>query len=356
MNTNILSMLFCAAALAFAPPSSAAQAPDWQWSAYAGNTAEDIARGVAVDGSGNLYAVGSLQSRTLAMGSIVLDNPGTPKFKLFVAKYDTNGRLVWANSVTGDNDSTARTIAVDAAGNSYVGGYFTGTMVIGPATLVSDNRVMRAFLAKYDTNGRVLWAQSSTGAGGSRLYSTLADPAGNVYLAGTFSKDVTFGATTLNSSDGIDLFLMKLNGNGKVLWATSAGGSAEDTAYTVSDDASGHLYLTGYFFSPEIVFGATKLVNADPTGKTADMFVAKYHQCRSGPVGQAGWWARQRLSDRRGLGPFRQYVRDRLLQQLQDHLRHDDAGERRRPLRRVHREVRHERQPAVGAQSRQHRR
>ncbi|HWY36496.1 MAG TPA: T9SS type A sorting domain-containing protein, partial [Nitrosopumilaceae archaeon] len=63
---------------------------------------------------------------------------------------------------------------------------------------------------------------------------------------------------------------------GNVLWAKSAGGSDSDCGNGLSTDASGNIYLTGYFQSSSVTFGGVTLVNATTTG-TQDICVAKYN-------------------------------------------------------------------------------
>ena len=59
------------------------------------------------------------------------------------------------------------------------------------------------------------------------------------------------------------------------LWAKSAGGTDVDYGRSVTTDASGNVYVMGYFYSPTITFGTTTLTNAGTTGYS-DMFIAKY--------------------------------------------------------------------------------
>lgn len=54
-------------------------------------------------------------------------------------------------------------------------------------------------------------------------------------------------------------------------WAKSAGGTSSDEGLSVATDANGNVYVTGYFTSPSITFGADTLTNAGDY----DIFVAK---------------------------------------------------------------------------------
>ncbi len=55
------------------------------------------------------------------------------------------------------SDSTAVT-TTDQAGNVYVSGFFTGRLTFGTETITNTGSAYDAFLAKYDSNGRIRWA------------------------------------------------------------------------------------------------------------------------------------------------------------------------------------------------------
>ncbi|MFA4852315.1 MAG: SBBP repeat-containing protein [Bacteroidales bacterium] len=253
------------------------------WAKSAGGTGwEDWANSVAVDSSGNTYVVGSFSSHTLSFGFNTLTNTdsiGTTS-DLFLAKYDTYGNVLWAKSAGGTSDDLANSVAVDSSGNTYLAGRFRSPTITFGSTTLTNAGVNHAdiFLAKYDANGNVLWAKSSGGTGNDWANSVAVDASGNTYLTGVFiSPTITFGSTTLTNAsyNSQDMFLAKYDTSGYVLWAKSAGGTYDDEAFSITVDASGNIYLAGYFFSSTITFGFTVLTNADNTGNTSDMFLTK---------------------------------------------------------------------------------
>jgi len=93
-----------------------------------------------------------------------------------------------------------------------------------------------------------------------------------VYVTGQFSSSsITFGSTILPNAGLGDIFLVKYDINGNVLWAKSAGGGYYDAARSVSTNAAGNVYLTGDFDSDFLTFGSTTLTNAG----SHDIFIAK---------------------------------------------------------------------------------
>jgi hypothetical protein len=101
----------------------------------------DNVRDLVLDGAENLYIVGKFA------GTVDFD-PSPDVYELtssapdtrnnYVAKYDPSGGFVWAQSFGGNaNDGNDREIAVDAAGNVYIAGTFTGSADFGSTALTS---------------------------------------------------------------------------------------------------------------------------------------------------------------------------------------------------------------------------
>src|ERR1700756_2962826 len=80
-----------------------------------------------------------------------------------------------------------------------------------------------------------LWANSAGGTNNDQAYSITTDLWGNVYAVGIFaSSPMNFGSTTLSAVGAFDVFIVKYNTNGNVLWAKSAGGNSDDYASSVT--------------------------------------------------------------------------------------------------------------------------
>jgi len=102
----------------------------------------------------------------------------------------------------------------------------------------------------------------------------VADAAGNTYMTGSFQGTTTFGTNVLNSSGGFafdDVYLVKYDLAGKVLWARRAGGSGKDFGRALTLDGAGGVYLTGTSDSQPFTIG-TNVINYIDKG----MFVARY--------------------------------------------------------------------------------
>ncbi|WP_139922758.1 SBBP repeat-containing protein [Hymenobacter sp. DG01] len=92
--------------------------------------------------------------------------------------------------------------------------------------------------------------------------SIATDAAGNTYVAGTFRETLTLGATTLTATADYDVFVAKLDPAGVYTWAVRAGGNDEDIATAVALDAAGNVYVTGHTESYLPSFGNQQIVNS----------------------------------------------------------------------------------------------
>ena len=257
------------------PTFSSAQSPNWVWAKGAGGTKSDYAYSVTADASGNIYMAGEFTSSTLTFGSTTLNNAGSSD--MFLVKYDASGNVLLATSAGGSSVDKVYSVAADVSGNIYVAGEFTSSTIIFGSTTLTNVGNKDMFLVKYDASGNVLWAKSSGGSSADYAFSVTADASGNILMTGLFeSPTITFGSTTLTLTNaGLgNMFLVKYNASGNVLWAKSAGGIYGDWASSVTTDVSGNIYVAGLFGSPNITFGSTTLNNAG--GLSYDMFLVKY--------------------------------------------------------------------------------
>jgi hypothetical protein len=226
---------------------------------------------IQVDSAGNSFITGEFFNTLVFDSSIVID-AGNPESNAFIAKFDSSGMIMWgqkAGAPTGYCGSKA--IAIDAGGNSYITGFYHGTISLGPYSITGTSGIASdVFIAKCDAAGNFLWVSKSIGAGSSR--SITADPAGNTFLCGNFSASVTFGQDALTSTGMNDIFVTAIDSSGNYLWATACGGVQEDFTGGIKSSSS-DIFLAGYF-SDTIRFNSSVYL-ADDSSTTSDAFLAK---------------------------------------------------------------------------------
>jgi len=249
------------------------QTPDWVWARGAQSTSNGLGEGISIatDKSNDVYITGWYED-TITFGSnILITTSGNASY---LAKYDLSGNVLWAKSAANgvSGNSLAWNVCTDVFGNAYITGYFGDTISFGSHILASAG-LEDIFLVKYDSSGNVLWARSEGGINNDESYGVSTDRSGNVYITGYFySSTITFGSYTLNNAGGFDVFIVKYDSSGNVLWAKSAGGNSDDAGFSIATDALANVYFTGYYGSPTITFGSYTLNNVGGE----DIFLTKY--------------------------------------------------------------------------------
>ncbi len=183
----------------------------------------------------------------------------------------------WAAKANNYYDEYGTSIVTDSTGNSYVAGHFYSTAA-NPAVFGADSLVSQGgtdiYVAKLDPAGNWLWAIRAGGSSDDTGISLVLDNDGNIYLTGSFSLTTQIGETTLTAAGSYDVYVAKLSGSGTWLWATRAGGTGYDAPECIARDSGGNLYISGYFTSVEGIpasFGATSLTGAGGY----DFFISK---------------------------------------------------------------------------------
>jgi len=190
-----------------------------QWAERYSSVGNSIPSAITVDGAGNVYVTGASESTGTSYDYLTL-------------KYSTAGVLQWHDRYNGaaNGDDRATSVCVDSSGNIAVCGYVAGVSSSNDWTTIG-----------YSSNGSRRFVTPRTSAGGNpdEANSIVADPQGNLYVAGRFWSG---GA---NKAD--DATVVKYNSTGVEQWAASYDGPLSgDGAVALCRSAAGDLYATGW--------------------------------------------------------------------------------------------------------------
>jgi hypothetical protein len=239
------------------------------WVKRFGGTGDDVAKGIAIDASDNIYITGYFRS-TVDFGGGPLTTAGT---NAFLAKYASTGAHLWSkrlNSLSGIDEGTA--VGVDGSGNAIVavGIYGTSDFGGGPLTTAGGSDIV---LVKYSATGAHVWSHQFRGASGddSALSLAVDQTTGETWATGYFAGSVDFGGGALTSAGGTDIFVIKYSSAGTHVWSQRFGNTSADKGYGIAVDQAGSAVVTG-MFTGNVDFGAGTLTN---TGG-GDIFLVKY--------------------------------------------------------------------------------
>ncbi|HTA27720.1 MAG TPA: T9SS type A sorting domain-containing protein [Bacteroidia bacterium] len=234
--------------------------------------------GIVSDNAGNAYISGSYTPTIIFDNDTLVANTVEDQFLL--VKYNANGKVKWAR--TSDNMSWGSGEAIDASANIYISGFFADSVRFGTHLLDSAGGTS-AFIVKYDSAGNALWAAGSRDIGNSsNAYATAIaqDKLRNSYITGYYTDSVYFENTLIRTwlpQFQYGCFLAKYDVNGSLQWIKTMAGNQTDYnseayGYSVTTDAVGSVYVTGYI-QDTVYAGPYRVIG----NRNQGMFVAKYN-------------------------------------------------------------------------------
>ncbi len=233
------------------------------WAVRAGGEDTEWEGLISTDAQDNIYLTGEYYSINVT----VVNEPITLEEgdgNIVVAKLNPQGNAQWVhvvggctNNEYGDYYGWSTGIRTDADGNSYIKGWCFDSTSFGNIMLTSllnihnyDNRYNK-FVAKFDTEGNVIWANSINELLYSMDYNQFdIDHRGNVYC-GLRARDTTligvefsFGNSGLN-----DLIVFKYSTEGQLSWVRAIEDSKAGSAWLSSVRSGGNqsVYVSGWF-------------------------------------------------------------------------------------------------------------
>ena len=161
----------------------------------------------------------------------------------------TNFSQQWGNCTISQFTNEANDVEINNNNESYTAGYITGETAFSPAnTVLSAQGNGDIYIAKYAPSGVLIWQRTFGGSYSDRAIDLAIGDDQNIVVTGQFFGTVTFGSIVLNSSaNSKDIFIVKLDPAGNVLWARSEGGNLAENAYGITVDHQNNVILTGQF-------------------------------------------------------------------------------------------------------------
>lgn len=232
---------------------------DFEWATQIGEFAQFIdGHDIALDSQGNPHITGRFEG-TMSFGDTTLISS---EIGNFIAKLDATGNYIWVRKVGDDTWSNNRriAIAIDSQDNSHAVGRFQGSIPFGDTTLVSNG--VNGYITKLDMSGQFIWARKMNGGSNNfvSVEAIAIDAQGNSYIAGEFSGSSLAGTIGLTVYGGDDVFIAKLNTLGVFEWVKSAGSNVSDELRGIAVDAQGNSYITGVYKNTA-TFGAFSLTS-----------------------------------------------------------------------------------------------
>ncbi len=148
---------------------------------------------------------------------------------IFIMKLNGNGTIVWSNLYGGSGNDQATNIEKNSDGTFIVSG-----------TTSSLSGTFDPFTIKIDQSGVVEW---------SRYYRFWNEDYSNAVIQTNDAGYILTGYTNSFNLGGYDIYAIKLDQSGSVMWARCYGGAENDYGNSIRVSPEGGYIIGGYTFS-----------------------------------------------------------------------------------------------------------
>jgi len=209
------------------------QAPYIEWQKSIGGLEDDHAHSVFQTTDGGYIVAG----KTLSNDGYVTNNYGNWDF--WVVKLNSIGDTTWQKSLGGFGFDIAFSIEQTTDGGYIVAG--TSNSIDGDIT--ENKGVYESWIVKLDPSGNIVWQKTIGGSGYDWTYSIQQTLDGGFIAVG--KSDSSDGDVSVNNGNE-DFWIVKLDSLGNILWENSFGGSQTDIARSVKQTTDGGYIIAGY--------------------------------------------------------------------------------------------------------------
>lgn len=220
------------------------------WTTYLGGSNVEIAATIKITYDNKLILLGYTNSNDFPTTPGAYQTSNAGQYDVFITKIDTNGQHIWSTLFGGMGGELGIDLSIDLNNNLLVGGQTNSSNfpftsgAFQPLPLGGND----AFVAKFNSNGQLIWATCYGGTSTEDAHAITNDYENNVIITGmSNSNDLTISANALQSNNNgfFDIYIAKFSSNGNFLWGTYFGGSNYDDIYGVQSDSSNNLYFAG---------------------------------------------------------------------------------------------------------------
>jgi hypothetical protein len=205
----------------------------FQWSGTVGGTGADRAYSLTQTTDGGFVFAGYTSF------------PPSSDGDFYIAKYNSIGNFLWSRTLAGSVIHAAMSVSHTSDG---------GCIATGTTTYLSNNG--DCYIVKLDAGGNLQW-NKIIGGTGQEISRTIIQTIDGGYVAS--------GSTNSFGVQGNDLYVIKTDANGNLLWSATIGGTNNQVANSVIQTADSGYALVG---STEPAIGNMDMyiVKLDKTG------------------------------------------------------------------------------------------
>jgi len=188
---------------------------------------------------------------------------------IFVCQISNSQTWDWASGFGGLGMERSWDLAKSGDSVFYITGQFSDTLIINELEFPS-NGLSDVFIIKFNNLGEVIWVRTFGGVAEDIGVAIDTDEKGNVYTTGYFNDTLLLNEVEYVAASW-DLFLIKFSANGEYQWFKHPTTENYDLGYGISCSGSG-VYITGWFNGDNFVIDDDTLNSYG----SSDILIVKY--------------------------------------------------------------------------------
>lgn len=215
--------------------------PDITWQRTLGGTSPEDSRSIDLTADGGYVVVGRAESSDGDVTTSLQDD------NFWVVKLDAAGTVVWSKTPGGSGNEFAYSVQQTSDGGYIVAGWTSSTDgdVTGKHAGANNDD---CWVVKLDASGNIAWAKCYGGSDFD-IASCIRQTSDGGYIMAGWSNS-SDGDLTSNKG-GHDFWAVKLDAQGAITWQKSLGGSGDDVCESVRQTTDGGYILAGYTLSSD---------------------------------------------------------------------------------------------------------
>jgi len=186
-----------------------------QWTTTIGGKKEDAGTSLIQTSDGGYAIAGYTKSF------------GAGEWDVYVVKLDANGNLQWTRTIGGTKDDLGYFLIQTSDGGYAITGS-TQSFIPGGGDV---------YIVKLDAHGNLQWTKTIGGPGDEAGFSLIQTSDGGYAIT---------GYTTSFGAGGYDVYVVKLDANGNLQWTKTIGGKKEDLGLSLIQTSDGGYAIAGY--------------------------------------------------------------------------------------------------------------
>ncbi len=208
------------------------------WQKCYGGTGNEHFSSIVPTADGGCLAVGA----TSSPDGDVVGYSGTSMLHMWVVKINDTGAIEWQKTMGGTYGAVG-TSALQASEGGYIVGGYTGS---ADGDVTGNHGSVDAWLLRLDADGNIVWKRcyGGTGADGAN-YMSQAIGGGYIFAGQTTSSDGDVGHFYGGDINGGDVWVVRINDVGTILWEQTYGSSGNELANSIHPTMGNNYIIAG---------------------------------------------------------------------------------------------------------------